>query len=443
VPRSLRTRLVLIFSVGTAGALLLCLFLLGLVLDDQLGNAVGADLYSRRDHLLTSLQAGDTAPVRHDSLAQLYAEDGTLITGSPLLARHRLLTPALAAALTDDTMLDIDLPIGAGRTVVPVSILAVPVDDGSGNVLAVATDAEIIEGATDRQWMVLLASAPVLIAGLVGAGWLLVRAALRPVEVLSQEAAAISSLDSDRRLRPVPGDDELATLGRTLNRMLDRLQTAFARERTFVDDASHELRTPLTVLRGEIELALGALDDRAEVEQSLLAAREQTDRLIRLTEHMLLLARHRSGEIVADRRPVDLLDLATEEARLLGPTLGLDIEARGEPVVVAADADRLRQILANAAANSAAAGATRLLFLIEHEPAGVRLECADDGPGVPGDVLGSVFERFVRGDAARGAGGSGLGLSIVRAIVSAHDGRVEVRNGPPLGGAVLTVHLPA
>ncbi|WP_232323956.1 sensor histidine kinase [Catenuloplanes japonicus] len=441
MPRSLRTRLVVIFSAGTTVVLLVCLWLVGLVLDDQLSGAVGTDLYDRRDHLITALRDGSPHAVARDSLAQLYAADGTLISGSPALGRNRLLTPALAGAVSADTWLDIELPIGVGRTLVPVSVLAGPVGDGSGNVLAVATDAELIESAIDRQWLVLLLAAPVLIAGLVGAGWLLVRAALRPVEALSQEAAAISSLDSDRRLPLVPGDDELATLGRTLNRMLDRLQMAFARERTFVDDASHELRTPLTVLRGEIELALGALDDRAEVEQSLLAARDQTDRLIRLSEHMLLLARHRAGEIVVDRHPVDLLDLATEEARVLAPAFGIDITASGEPVVVPADADRLRQVLANAAANSAAAGATRLRFIIHKEPAGVRLECADDGPGVPSDVLGGVFERFVRGDAARGTGGSGLGLSIVRAIVTAHDGTVDLRNGPPLDGAVLTVRL--
>ena len=116
---------------------------------------------------------------------------------------------------------------------------------------------------------------------------------------------------------------------------------------------------------------------------------------------------------------------------------------RGEPVVVEADPDRLRQVLANLAANSADAGAARVAVGIAVEDTWARMQWADDGPGFSPDVLESAFERFVRGPESRAkASGAGLGLSIVRAVVAAHGGSAGIGNGPPLGGGVVTVRLP-
>jgi signal transduction histidine kinase len=269
----------------------------------------------------------------------------------------------------------------------------------------------------------------------------IVRAALRPVGLLSREAAAISSLDAERRLPVVGGDDEIARLAATLNQMLARLQVAFARERAFVDDASHELRTPLAVLRGEIELALGALDDRDELEQSLRAAMTQAERLTRLAEDLLLLARDRDGTLAVNRQPVDLSDLLRAEAAGLGAALKIAIEVSGEPVVLDADPSRLRQVFANLAANSAAARASHVRVSVRREHGDVVIEWADDGLGFPPALLESAFERFVRGDTARTESGAGLGLSIVRAIAAAHGGSVSLGNGPPLGGAVVSVSV--
>jgi len=226
--------------------------------------------------------------------------------------------------------------------------------------------------------------------------------------------------------------------------MLGRLRVAFERERAFVDDASHELRSPIAVLRGEIELALSAIGEPAEVQRSLQAALGEADRLSRLAEDLLLLARERAGSLVVRREPIDLLDLAATEARRLEPVLGLRIEVSGEQAVAQGDPDRLRQLLANLLHNSAAAGSTNLRLHVVRERAGTTLEIADDGPGFPVSVRDSAFERFVRGDDARtpGRSGAGLGLAIVRAVVAAHGGTVEARNGEPLGGAVVTVRLP-
>jgi signal transduction histidine kinase len=311
-------------------------------------------------------------------------------------------------------------------------------------VLTVGVSAEPLQAA--RQWLlaVLLIASPLLLAALAGVGWLVVRAALRPVDILTREAAEISALDVDRQLPAVPGDDEIARLARTLDDMLGRLRVAIARERAFVDDASHELRSPIAVLRAEIDLALSALDEPVEVERSLLAARSESERLTRLSEDLLLLARHRTGTQVVRREPVDLYDLVANEARRLGPVLGLRIDVTGDPAVLEGDAGRLRQLLGNLLHNSAAAGASTVHVHLDRDATSATLVVADDGPGFPSGVLDSAFERFVRGDSARtpGSSGAGLGLAIVRAVVAGHEGTVEAGNGGPLGGAVVTARLP-
>ena len=442
LPRSLRFRLVVLFAAGTTVALALCLSLLYVVLDRQLNAAVDADLRGRGVDLVAGLSAGDRAAVAGDPMAQLYAADGTLLAGTASLT-GRLLDAARAGTIRRPSLTSVSLPLGYQGKPVRIRLLAEPVGR-SGQVLAVAAPSAGIERASVRQLTVLVLAGPLLVAVLAALGWLLVRAALRPVDLLTREAAAISTLDSGRRLPAVPGDDEISRLAATLDGMLGRLAVAFARERAFVDDASHELRTPIAVLRGEIELALSALDDRDEVEQSLRAAQGQVARLARLAEDLLLLAREREGSLVVHREPVDLTDLAVAEARLLAPVLALPVTVSGEPVVAEADADRLRQVLGNLAANSAAAGANTAQVRVGLEGDFALLEWADDGPGFEPGLLASAFERFVRGTPARAAApGAGLGLSIVRAVAAAHGGTATIRNGPPLGGAVVTVLLPS
>ncbi|GAA2638738.1 two-component sensor histidine kinase [Paractinoplanes durhamensis] len=443
VPASLRARLAVLFGAGTLLVLLLALSLLYLALDRQLAGAVDVALAGRSDDLMAGVRAQDLTAVAGDPMAQLYDSAGTPIATSVSIAGRVLLSPAQAREVRGTTVSSRTLPLGTDGAPLRVRLRSQPVGR-TGQVLTVALPTAAVEDAGDRQLIVLAVAAPLLIALLAGLGWLLLRAALRPVDLLTREAAAISTLDSDRRLPVVRGDDEIARLAATLDGMLARLSVAFARERAFVDDAGHELRTPLAVLRGEIDLALGAVDDPDEVRESLLAAQGQVARLERLTEDLLLLARERAGALVVHRVPVDLTDLAIAETELLAPVTGLAFAVAGGPVVVEADADRLRQVLINLATNSAAAGATAAHLTIGADGATARLEWADDGPGFPPGLLAAAFERFVRGDPARsGASGAGLGLSIVRAVVAAHGGTAQLGNGGPLGGAVVTVRLPA
>ncbi|MQA78787.1 MAG: HAMP domain-containing protein [Streptosporangiales bacterium] len=442
LPRSLRARLVVGFACGASAAVVLCLVLLYVLLDRQLGAALDAGLANRATDLTATANTGDLTVIRRDALAQLYAPDGSIVASSTSLSGSRLLDTGQVRAVDGRTFLTRRLTLGPGQQAEPVRLLSQRLP--AGRVLSVAASAEPIEAARGRLLVVLLLAAPLLVGTLSVAGWLVVRAALRPVDALTREAAAISSFDGRRRLPAIPGDDEIARLARTLDDMFTRLDVAFTRERAFVDDASHELRTPIAVLRGEIELALTAADDREEVERSLRAALGQANRLADVADDLLLLARAQAGAVMVDRQPVDIHDVLATEATALERVLGLRIDVTGDAAVVDGDADRLNQVLANVTGNSAAAGAAQVQVRVTRGRDTVTIEIADDGPGFPPSLMSSAFERFVRDDAgpARHTG-AGLGLAIVRALVAAHDGAAHVRNGEPLGGAVVTLTLPA
>jgi signal transduction histidine kinase len=420
---------------------MICLILLYLMLVRQLNTALDENLTQRSHDLAAAATHGDLGAVQRDPLAQLYAGDGTLISGSPALAHERLLSVSEVRTLTGKKLTHRSFPLARGTA--PARQLSRRILHG--RVLAVMVSTRTVQAARDRLASVLFLATPALIGILAAAGWLVLRAALHPVRALTREAAAISSLDTGYRLPRVRGDDEIAELARTLDGMLARLHVAFERERAFVDDASHELRTPVAVLRGQLELALAAMDYPKEVQRSLHASLIEVDRLARLTEDLLLLARERAGTLMLRDEPIDLLDLADAEAHRLGPALGLRIEVTGDPVVIEGDRERLSQVITNLAANSATATASTLRITITRAPGNVTLEVADDGPGFPPDLLDSAFERFARGDSARtrGSSGAGLGLSIVRAVIAALGGTVEAGNGAPLGGAVIIVRLPA
>ncbi|HEY0543103.1 MAG TPA: ATP-binding protein [Actinoallomurus sp.] len=440
MPGSLRARLILAFTLGASAALMFCLVLLYVLLVRQLNTALDDGLRQRSHDVAAAARHGDLGAVQRDPLAQLYDRDGTLIVGSPSLAHVRLLSVAEVRGLTGETFTPRSYPLAQAAPARQFSRRTL-----DGRVLAVMVSTRTVEAARERLASVLLFAAPALIGLLTVVGWLVVRAALRPVRVLTREAATISSLDTGHRLPRVAGDDEIAELARTLDSMLGRLHVAFERERAFVDDASHELRTPVAVLRGQLELALEASGHPEEVERSLHASLAEVERLSRLTEDLLLLARDRAGTLVLRHEPIDLLDLVGAEAGRLEPAFGLRMEVTGDPVVIEGNDHRVRQVIANLVANSAAAGASTVRLTITRAPRDITLQVADDGPGFPPGLLHSAFERFARGDPARtrGPDGAGLGLSIVRVVITAHGGTVEAGNGAPLGGAVITIRLPA
>ena len=313
---------------------------------------------------------------------------------------------------------------------------------------------------------VLLVVALVTLGGLVAAfaaGTAIVRVALRPLERVVATASKVAELPLDRgevalAVR-VPDDDsdprtEVGQVGAAINRMLGHISYALtAREasekkvRTFVADASHELRTPLASIRGYAELTRrGGHELPADVVHALGRVESESIRMTSLVEDLLLLARLDDGRSL-ETLPVDLSQLLTDavsDAYAAGTDHEWVLELPEEPVLVAGDAARLHQVVANLLANARVhtPATTTVVTSVAVDDSVATVRIADDGPGIDERVRDSVFERFARGDSSRSraAGSTGLGLAIVAAIVEAHGGTVAVESAP--GNTVFSVTLP-
>jgi two-component system OmpR family sensor kinase len=295
-----------------------------------------------------------------------------------------------------------------------------------------------------------------------GVGYLLVRASLRPLRQVETVAAEIAAGNLSQRVPERDPRTEVGRLGLSFNAMLTHIEEAFHdreaseaqarasehRMRRFIADASHELRTPLTSIRGFAELyRQGAATDDAAVDRFMHRIETESARMGLLVEDLLLLARLDQQRPLR-LGPVDLAVLATDavhDAHATDPDRPIELRVTG-PSIVAGDEPRLRQVLGNLLTNALTHTPARTPVTVRVAPDGdsaVLLEVADEGPGIPTEHAARAFERFYRADPsrARGTGGTGLGLAIVAAIVSAHQGTVEVVTAPG-EGAAFRVRLP-
>ncbi|MEU6255097.1 HAMP domain-containing sensor histidine kinase [Streptomyces sp. NPDC047043] len=290
------------------------------------------------------------------------------------------------------------------------------------------------QGAVRTAQTVMLIGFPLLLGVVAGVTWLVTRRALRPVEGIRGEMAAITASEDLARRVPVPDThDEVARLARTTNETLAALETSVERQRRFVADASHELRSPIASLRTQLEVGVahrGLLD--------LEGAVEDTVRLQRLAADLLLLARLDAGERPADAR-FDLGALAREEAAQRKGVTPDTVDT----VEVAGSRGQLERLLANLLDNAQRHARSAVTVSVRRNRDHAVLEVADDGDGVPEEDRERVFERFVRLDAARSRddGGAGLGLAIARDVAVRHGGTLTVRNAPA-GGALFELRLP-
>ncbi len=441
LPSSLRSRLAVLFAIGSAVLLFVFTFALYRVLDHQLLSAVDRGLKNRAaDLAVVATSQGGYVPDR-DPFAQTLTLNGSVHDQAPE-------TSETSPVLTRRQLAE----VGSGRYFVgdvrelggDSQLLATPIQVGKTRmVLVVGSSIDGYNRARGRLELVLVVASPLLVGLLAGSGWLLAGAALRPVRKLTEEADEIAVNELGRRL-PVPdSNDEIEHLARTINDMLGRIERSVANERMFIDDASHELRTPISILRGELELALARPDDATEVTASLRSALDEAIRLGRLAEDLLALARVRSDELVLRRSSVDLIQAAERVGSSLGPE-GPPIEVTGSGSAWA-DPDRIGQILTNLIVNAQRHAASRVEVAVRSNGRTTELSVADDGPGFAPSMLPVTFERFVRPDPARGreTGGTGLGLAIVAALTRAHGASIEADNGSPLGGAIVRIILPS
>jgi heavy metal sensor kinase len=314
--------------------------------------------------------------------------------------------------------------------------------------LQVGTSGEELTDTLQLTVVLLIVAGPlILLAASLGGIWIAGRV-LQPVDRITGLAAEIEETDLSRRINLNLPDDQIGRLARTFNGMLDRIEDAFRRQRQFTADASHELRTPLTLMQNQIELALRQPRDPGEDRAVLEALAGDLDRLTRLANALLLLARGDAHAIRLNYEDVDLpvvLGLIAEQYGPVAADAGVAIRLDAEPALLRADQDRVIQVLVNLVDNA-----------LRHSPAGteIMLGCRtedswacfwviDHGAGIAPDHLPHLGERFFRieQDRDRARGGIGLGLSICKAIIVAHGGTMAITSSPGAGTSVM-VRLP-
>lgn len=291
-------------------------------------------------------------------------------------------------------------------------------------------------------WQTALLAFVVFAAGV----WLLSSRVLQPVKKVTKAAALVSGRDLSQRV-PVPETkDEMHDLASSLNHMLDRLQESFDTQRRFTADASHELRTPVTAIVGHANYLLRRTKPSEEQQDSLTVIRREGERMAKLVNDLLELARADAGFAVT-REPMNLIDTVEAVHMEVAPMAGaaeIHVSTSDPLAEVSGDASRLKQVVLNLVQNAVNAGATNITIAVQNERKHVRLEILDNGPGIPQEAIPHLFERFYRVDGARSTrgNGSGLGLAIVKWIVNQHEGSVTVESR--IGeGTVFTVLLPA
>ena len=442
----IRVRLTLAFALAMAVVLTAVGAFLYFRLGSSLDEAVDEGLQARTAEVVRQVRNGESVTAGGDPderFVQVLDHRGEIVAATgvsePLLASE-----ALAAASTDATWLVLDDVDGVdGR----VRVLATPFETSNGRlVLVVGSSLEDRDEAVRGLLTLLFVVGPaaLLVASLLGYG--LATLALRPVESMRAEAAAISASEPGRRLPLPQARDEISRLGETLNQMLDRLEAALERERSFVADASHELRTPIALLRTELELALRRPRSQAEIEDAMRSAAAEADRLAELADNLLVIARFDEDALSLDLARIPAYELLeTIEARFdrrvaeEGRSIELDAPRALE---VRVDRLRLEQALANLVENALRHGSGTIRLTAAGRNGRVELHVLDEGNGFAPEFLPHAFDRFSRADSARSGDGTGLGLTIADVIARAHGGSAHAANRAG-AGADVWLELPA
>lgn len=387
------------------------------------------------------LSEGEPLPSYGAAVAQVVDASGTVVSSTPGGDRlSPIVSPDQIEKVRDGSAITLDgNRLGEPDPYRVIGAAAGPEDDPQTVLVAVSL-AQQQRSATILR-IGIIAAGVTLTPLLALSSWFLIGRALRPVERLRSGAAEISGAGRLERLPLPDARDEIYRLATTLNDMLGRLESASLRQRAFVSDAAHELRSPIAALRTQLEVSLAhpELVDAAETSRDALY---EVERMGRLVDDLLVLARLDETDRDMTRQTVDLQQLAADAAtHTPNPRVPITI-VDGKPTDVHGDERALNRVLRNLIDNAVRHATSTVTVRVERYASTVELTVADDGPGVPAADRSRIFERFARLDDARGrdAGGTGLGLSIVREIVRAHHGRVLVEDARP--GARFVIRFP-
>ena len=334
-------------------------------------------------------------------------------------------------------------------------VLARTLPSGTGSVITSVSLSGVEKSINQLRFLFLAVGFMVLIILALGARRI-IGISLKPLTSVEETAEAFARGDFSARLPEARSDTEVGRLTSALNQMLARIEESFAarvasedRLRRFVADASHELRTPLTAIRGFAELhRQGAIQGEEKTSELVRRIEQESIRMSTLVEDLLLLARlDQSREMESE--PVDLRTLIEESvasARAAGPDHPITLTLPNDDLFILGDSHRIHQVISNLLANARThtPAGTPITITASQDERGTTVEIADQGPGLSTEDQARIFERFYRADPSRvrnGGEGSGLGLSIVDAVMKAHDGNVSVRS--ELGkGATFTLFFP-
>lgn len=460
---ALRSRLTLVY----AGAFGVLLAVFGAVSYRVLAYQLDADVSAKLEELTSGLHgylrfehgtpavvfdSADPAETEFVQEATRYYQVFDAASGSPLVRSDAVaplglqFTPAEVTALSHGPR-TLEFRTDYGR--IRFSNSLVSPGDGHRYLLQVGVSLASTDRTLQRFLILLLLGVPAGLLVALAAGRWMARIALMP---LARLAAAARTFDIDDLRRRIPlrgAHDELDDVALALNETLDRLEHVIGEMRQFSAALAHELRTPLAALRGEIELAMLQPSSGERSLSRLASQLEEIDKLKRLIDRTLMLARAEAGEIPLTMARVDLGALAAELVDQLGPVaearaLDLRYAASGE-VVVVGDAEWLKRLLLNLLDNAIKFTPTGGSVSVAVVPEGgvARLTVQDTGVGIAPEVMPHIFERFFRADPARspGIGGVGLGLSLVKWIADRHHGRIDVQSEPGRG-STFTVRLP-
>jgi signal transduction histidine kinase len=412
---------------------------------------IGVSLQHYRQHVLMTAadqQAADVAdfnpefalplilpePTSPESGYVQVVLDGKVVAAShPLKDMPPLWEPGQPPIQRNDTVL-----AGLAHD---VHVVAVPIRPaGVKATVVVVASLDQYDRSLGYVYRLLEVGMPILLVVVGIICWAIVGRALRPIEALRREVGDVAGVAGTHRVAEPVTNDEVGRLARTLNSMLERLEASSARERRFVSDASHELRSPIANLRTEIEVALHRPEraDWPRVGQEVLT---QDERMARLVDELLLLARSAEGGLPVPATPVDLAELVESVTDAVPETLPT-MAVQTVPAPVAIPPGYLERIVDNLVDNARRYAASRVEVRVGRLDQWAVLQVRDDGPGIPEPERTHIFERFVRLDEARdrGHGGFGLGLAIVADLCRAYGGAIEVGDAGP--GAVFTVRLP-
>ena len=393
----------------------------------------------RNENAADTRGALGTIPDQGDNFVQVLDDAGRVLGATAGHANPPLLTATEIRASESSPQL-----IGRGNR---YRLYALPAQGGRRIVVAgvsLATRDAALDKLDDSLW---IGVPPALVLASIAA-YFLAAAALAPVERMRRRAALISTDEISTRLPMPEANDEIQALGRTLNAMLDRLQDGLNHERQFVANASHELRMPLAVLKAELEVALREHGSQAQLRAAMYSAIEETDRIVQLAEDLLLLARAHDGTLPLASVRLSVAQLLDELCERFAPV----VARSGRQLVVdrfelpagasiRADPDRIRQAISNLVDNSLRYGDGPVTISARAAGRRIELHVSDRGHGFGEDLAARAFDRFSRADVARGRGGVGLGLAIVRTIAQAHGGQAGARDQPD-GGADVWIAIP-